>query len=107
MTRDEIVSYYGVDANITDDGEKWYLFRAFNAQLHYGLGFAIEAHAYCNILNRRRDLNQYYFEEITDSATLVSLDSGSDTDGFRLDEELDTQKEQDEWITEEERKRTS
>ena len=75
--------------------EKWFVFTAYNSQAAYGYGTEKEADAYADILNRKREINVYGYEEITDPDTLAGLDSGSDTDGFRLDEAIDTAAEND------------
>ncbi len=68
--------------------QKWFGFYAHNSQAAYGYGTQIEADAYCDYLNRNRDVNHYYPEVITDAATLDGLNSGRDTDGFDIELEL-------------------
>jgi len=73
--------------------ERWWLFLAYNFAYNspavYGFGDAFEADAYCDVLNnRRRDANLYSYEEVTDTKHIEVLESGRDTDGRRLDEEL-------------------
>jgi hypothetical protein len=75
-------------------GEKWYLFSAYNSQLACGFGTEQEANTYCDILNRGRTVNVYGFEEMP-AEDCVGLNAGSDTDGFRLDEAIVAQNEQD------------
>jgi hypothetical protein len=77
--------------------EKWFEFTAFNSQAHYGFGTEQEASAYQDILNRKREVGQYGYTEITDADALAKLNSGDDTDGFRLDDAIATQKANDEW----------
>lgn len=76
--------------------EKWFAFTAYNAQPAYGFGTVHEADKYVNVLNRDREINQYHYREMSTDET-VGLDSGDDTDGFRLDLALDAQADQDEW----------
>jgi hypothetical protein len=75
--------------------EKWFEFTAYNSQAAHGFGTEEEASKYCDILNRSRDVNQYHYREMEGNET-AALDSGDDTDGFRLDLELDAQDEQNE-----------
>lgn len=82
------------------DVEKWFMFTAYNSQAHYGFGTRQEADKYCDILNRNREVGQYGYNEITDADALASLNNGDDTDGFRLDDALAAQVEQDEWRAE-------
>ena len=74
--------------------EAWFMFRAYNSQASFGFGTEKEAVAYCDILNRKRAVNCYHYRALTDEES-VKLDSGEDTDGFRLDLALDTQAEID------------
>lgn len=41
-------------------------FTAYNAQAMFGWGDENEANAYCDFLNRNREINMYSYEEITD-----------------------------------------
>jgi hypothetical protein len=66
---------------------RWFQFSAYNSQSHYGFGTETEACAYCDILNRKLWCNLYAYREMEDCET-GSLDSGDDTDGFRLDETI-------------------
>lgn len=68
--------------------EKWYVFEAYNSQAAYGYGTQKEAETYTRILNRKRQTSVYGYAEIEDADTLAGLESGSDTDGFRLDEAI-------------------
>jgi hypothetical protein len=79
--------------------ENWYEFTAYNSQPHYGYGTQTEADAYCDILNRNREVGQYHYRQM-DSTETGRLDSGEDCDGFKLDLALDSQAEQDEWRAE-------
>jgi len=76
--------------------ERWYAFTAYNSQAHYGFGTEQEADKYQDILNRNREVNQYHYRAMSQEEA-ARLDSGDDTDGFRLDLALDTQAEQDEF----------
>lgn len=87
--------------------EKWFIFTAWNSQSAYGFGTEEEAERYCDILNRKREINVYSIAEISadeDSELLAGLDSGRDTDGFRLDEAIAAQAEIDDWQAEEDRR---
>jgi len=77
-------------------GECWWVFSAYNSQPYYGFGSDAEAVAYADILNRGRQVN-VYAGDIADDETALRLESGEDSDGFRLDLALDTQREIDEW----------
>ena len=44
----------------SNDDHRWWVFRAWNQQSHYGYGTGTAANAYCDILNRRRDAGHYY-----------------------------------------------
>lgn len=68
--------------------EKWFKFTAYNSQAVYGIGTEAEADKYCDILNSKREINVYSWREL-DGEAAKRLDSGDDTDGFRLDVALD------------------
>jgi hypothetical protein len=76
--------------------ERWFLFTAYNSQPLFGFGTEQEADAYCDVLNRKRGVNQYHYRAMSGDEA-QALDSGRDTDGFRLDDEIATQAENDEW----------
>lgn len=84
--------------------EKWFEFTAYNSQTLYGFGTDAEASKYCDIINRHREVNVYGYRELSEGEA-AGLESGDDTDGFRLDLELDNRAEQDEWRAEEESRR--
>ena len=79
-------------AQTTD--EIWFEFRAYNSPSFYGLGSAEEASRYADILNRKRSINVYFPHEM-DAEDCEGLNSGRDTDGFRLDDALAAQAEID------------
>ena len=58
----------------------WYAFRAYNSATLYGYtdNPAI-AEAYCERLNRNREVNVYSVQAVTDNALLNELDSGGHT----------------------------
>ena len=74
--------------------EQWFEFRAYNSQAAHAYGTEREADLYCDVLNRGRDVNCYGYRAMHDTET-DGLDSGADTDGFRLDLALDAQAEID------------
>jgi hypothetical protein len=45
------------------DDDQWWKFSGDNLQARYGYGTHAEAVQYCEILNRGRDINQYYIQE--------------------------------------------
>lgn len=51
-------------------------FSAFNSQALFGWGDEAEAEAYCDHLNRDREINVYSFEEITDADEIERRDDG-------------------------------
>ena len=69
--------------------EKWFEFTALNSVTQYGYGFEEEAARYCGHLQRKAE---YRYREM-DQEESAGLDSGDDTDGFRLDLALDTEAE--------------
>lgn len=81
-------------------GERWWIFTAYNSQAHFGFGTEAEADAYSDILNRKREINVYGYEAADDESAL-KLSTGEDSDGFRLDEAIATQAENDAWMAEE------
>ena len=85
-------------------GEKWYLFSAWNQQIQLGFGTEAEADVYLDLLNGDRTINVYHYTEM-DAEDCIALNSGDDTDGFRLDLAIDTAREQAAWRAEEEAKR--
>lgn len=82
-------------AHFASYGECWWVFTAYNSQTHYGFGSDAEAAAYADILNRGRQVN-VYAGDIADDETALRLETGKDSDGFRLDLALDAQREIDE-----------
>lgn len=88
----------------SNDDHRWWVFRAWNQQSHYGYGTWSAANAYCDILNRGRDVGHYY-AEMADTETAARLDSGANSDGFDLDLALDAQAEADMWRREDEARR--
>lgn len=55
-----------------------YKFAAYNTQAMYGWGDEKEADAYCDFLNRDREINVYSFSEITDEAEIAKHDSNGE-----------------------------
>ena len=69
--------------------EKWFVFHAYNSEPYYGFGTEDEANRYADVINVNRVIDVYSVHEITDVCVLAELDSGRNTDGFRLDEALE------------------
>lgn len=65
---------------------KLYKFAAYNTQAQYGWGDETEADAYCDHLNRNREINVYSFAEITDEDEIAEHESNSE--GVNLADEL-------------------
>ena len=59
-------------------------FSAYNTQAMYGWGDAAEADAYCDHLNRDREINVYSYTEITDEDEIAKRDG----DGVNLQDAL-------------------
>lgn len=57
---------------------KLYKFSAYNTQAMYGWGDDAEADAYCDFLNRNRDINVYGWSEVTDAAEVARHDSNGE-----------------------------
>lgn len=57
---------------------KLYKFTAYNTQAMYGWGDDQEAVAYCDHLNRAREINVYSYAEITDADEIASLDDSGE-----------------------------
>lgn len=55
-----------------------YKFSAYNTQAMYGWGDAAEADAYCDHLNRNREINVYSATEITDADEIARHDSNGE-----------------------------
>ena len=56
----------------------WYAFKAFNSTTLYGYTHDTAiAEAYCDRLNRNRDINVYSFQTVTDNNLLTELDNGT------------------------------
>jgi len=72
-----------------DSHEAWHEFDAWNQTSHYGFGTSDQAKAYCDYLNRGRDVGLYSANKMAYEDALA-LERGDDTDGFRLDLALDT-----------------
>lgn len=77
-----------------DYDETWYEFTSHGRAAHYGLGFESDARRYCEVLNRASRLLQPYSWRAMEDDEVVSLDDGTDTDGFRLDDALAAADEQ-------------
>jgi len=75
--------------------ETWYAFTAFNQQAHYGYGSGEEASKYQDYLNRDKLIGHYSVNAMSDEES-AALESGRDTDGFRLDLALDAIADQEE-----------
>lgn len=61
-------------------------FTAYNTQAVYGWGDAAEAEAYCDFLNRNREINVYSWAEITDADEIAERTKHED--GVNLEEAL-------------------
>jgi hypothetical protein len=61
-------------------------FSAYNTEAQYGFGTSVEAERYCAFLNRKREINTYSYQEVTDKDEVEKLKKRSDL--MRLDEEL-------------------
>jgi len=55
-------------------GECWWTFSAYNSEKLYGFGTRNEAQKYKDYLNRKREINHYYFAE-TDAETVSDLET--------------------------------
>lgn len=55
-----------------------YKFTAYNTQAMYGWGDDQEADAYCEHLNRNREINVYSWTEITDEDEINRHDKGGE-----------------------------
>lgn len=55
-----------------------YKFTAYNTQAMYGWGDDAEADAYCEFLNRNREINVYSWIEITDAAEIAKHDANGE-----------------------------
>ena len=55
-----------------------YKFHAYNTQAMYGWGDDAEAEAYCEFLNRDREINVYSYSEITDEAEIAKHDGNGE-----------------------------
>ena len=53
-------------------------FSAYNTQAMFGWGDDAEAAAYCDFLNRDREINVYSFTEITDADEITKHDNGGE-----------------------------
>ena len=53
-----------------------YKFTAYNSQTLYGWGSDAEADAYCDHLNRNREINVYSWAVITDADEIALRDDG-------------------------------
>lgn len=65
---------------------KLYKFHAYNTQAMYGWGDDAEADAYCDFLNRNREINVYSWTEITDTEDIARHESNGE--GVNLDDAL-------------------
>lgn len=63
-----------------------YKFTAYNSQAMYGWGDDADADAYCDHLNRKREINVYGWTQITDADEIARLDNGGA--GVNLADEL-------------------
>lgn len=72
--------------------EQWFEIKAWNQITMYGFGSAADAEIYVDLLNGNHEINLYYADVMLPE-DCVALDSGDDTDGFRLDEAIDTIRE--------------
>ena len=57
---------------------KFYKFHAYNTQAIYGWGDDAEADAYCEFLNRSREINVYSWTEITDAEEISGRDASGE-----------------------------
>jgi hypothetical protein len=55
-----------------------YRFGAYNTEAVYGWGAENEADKYCDFLNRKREINVYGFEEVTDANEIATRDEQGD-----------------------------
>jgi hypothetical protein len=81
-----------VDYSPADD--RWYQFKAHNRESQYGYGSDTDASAYQDFLNRKSDINHFQIQAMTPGEARA-LDTGANTDGFRLDEVLSELREAD------------
>jgi hypothetical protein len=72
--------------------EIWFKLAAWNSQSLFGFGTEREADTYTDLLNRNREINRYHATAM-DPGDCAALNSGDDTDGFRLDLAIDTIRE--------------
>lgn len=57
---------------------KLFKFSAYNSQALYGWGDENEADAYCDHLNRNREINVYSFAEVTDEDEIAKRDDNAE-----------------------------
>jgi hypothetical protein len=69
--------------------EQWFQFIAYNKQEQYGFGFEEEADTYRDLLNDGREVHLYWYCPMSANET-AGLDSGDNTDGFRLEDAIAT-----------------
>lgn len=70
--------------------EKWYAFKAYNSQTHYGYGTEEEAERYTQKLNENREINVYGAYQLSDEeAAEKRLDEGYG-DSFNLSDEINS-----------------
>lgn len=65
-----------------------YEFAAYNSQKMYGWGDDAEADAYCDHLNRDREINVYAWRQITDTDEIAKRDRNGE--GVLLADELNS-----------------
>lgn len=63
-----------------------YAFKSYNSQTLYGWGDDAEADAYCDYLNRKRDINVYSWQQVTDPEEITRKADGQV--GVNLSDEL-------------------
>lgn len=55
-----------------------YKFTAYNTQAMYGWGDDAKADAYCDFLNRGREINVYSWTEVTDAEEIAGHDANGE-----------------------------
>lgn len=66
----------------------WYIFTAYNTPAQYGWGEESEASAYCDYLNRERQIDCYQFAALDDVEQIARLETRRDGSGFNLEDVL-------------------
>jgi hypothetical protein len=68
--------------------DKWYRFEAYNTEAQYGWGTESDAKAYCDYINRDRDIVNCYSYFECNSEQVVWLNDDDNNEGFDLYETL-------------------